>query len=903
MVERNENHVLWMRNHPCIFMWSFGNESGGGNNFEAVSKAIYALDKTRLRHYEGNSQWSDVTSTMYAGVDHIEWVGSSRLGATNPQPHVQCENTHAMGNSMGNQREFYDLYEKYPALAGEFIWDWKDQGIEVPVPNGGGKTYWAYGGDFGDNPNDGNFCTNGVIFPDYSYSAKALNVKKIYQPVDFVMTDSVRGGFTIKNKQSFANLNRFSYSYQVLEDGIVIKEAELDAFDVAGMSSKNFALTGLLPEDAKDGAEYFVRFSVKTTQQTDWAEAGYEVAAEQFRIRGAINRPVLTCDASSKISVQESATGVTVSGADFEAFFSKTAGQLSSYKYGGKQLISSNVKLNAFRVPTDNDGRKAEEWDNMGIRSLSTSAGTWKVDEQADAVTLTIDTKYKGKGDVAFTTQMSYRITPDGVISVSSLIDPAQKDNVMPRIGYTFDVPKEYEQYTWFGRGPWENYRDRKEACFPGLYHSTVTDQWTGYIRPQENGNKEEVRWMALTDDTGEGLMVVAPEMMSATVGHWRATSIYTDRNNRKKHPYEVSFVTPTVVCIDAAMRALGNASCGPDVLDKYELKAKRTSFSFILMPISKAMTDSELAAKARVANPQCQPVSVTVDKAIVTLTSATQGAKIYYSTDGGTVFKEYTSRFRMTQGGTVLAYAEHDGMSKSIMSSTEVPMYINKTAWKVVSVDSEQGGSERKENAIDGNTATIWHTSYGANTTSCPHQIVVDMAKDYNVTAFTYQGRTDGENGRVKQYELYFSLDGVNWGTVAASGTLANTSAEQVITLPSYVKARYYKFVALSEVNGNAWTSAAELGIKAVSDAVLDIDMPELDEAQAPEVIVSGDTINITTAQPALVIVYNTGGKQIAKKDVKSNVSICPSKGGIYVVKVIAKQSKKVYSYKVLVK
>lgn len=900
MVERNERHVLWMRNHPSILFWSFGNESGGGDNFKAVSEAIYKLDKTRLRHYEGNSTWSDVTSTMYAGVDHISWVGSSRQNETNPKPHVQCENTHAMGNSMGNQREFYDLYEKYPALAGEFIWDWKDQGLEVPVPNGGGKTYWAYGGDFGDNPNDGNFCTNGVIFPDYTYSGKALNVKKIYQPADFVMKDSIKGLFTVKNKLTFANLNKYAFSYQILEDGIVVKEGNLDAMDVAGMKTANITLTSQISEvDMKDDAEYFIRFSVKSTEAEDWAEAGYEVAAEEFRLRAAKSKPVYTCQSKGKLEVKEETSFVIVNGDNFEAKFSKSSGQLISYTVDGKQLISAAVRLNAFRAPTDNDGRQAGGWNELGLRSLTCKAGTWKVTEDEDAVTLTITNTYKN--NISFTTQMSYRVMPDGVISVSSIIDPSQKDVVLPRLGFTFDMPEGFENYTWFGRGPWENYRDRKEACFPGLYHSTVTDQWTGYVRPQENGNKEEVRFISLTDSEGKGLMVVAPELMSATVGHWRASSIYTSNDNRKNHPHEVTFVKPTVVCIDAAMRALGNASCGPDVLDKYELKSKRTNFGFIIMPITESVTDEQLAAKARVSNPQCSPVSIVADKGYVTLSTATKGATIYYSTDGGNVYKTYSSRFLFKDGGTLLAYAEKDGMSKSIISNAEINMYISKTGWKVVSVDSEQGGNERKENAIDGNTATFWHTAYGANTPNCPHQIIVDMAKNYNVTAFTYQGRSDNQNGRIKEYKLYFSTDGTTWGTPVATGSFENTSAEQIVKLSKMVTARYFKLVAVSEVNGQAWSSAAELGIQALSDAVVDIE--ETTISSAPEIKVSGDTIIINSTEACNVAVYDAQGKVVAKKNMNGEGRISLGAKGLFVVRSINKSNKQTNVYKVMMK
>lgn len=900
LVERNENHVLWLRNHPSIFIWSFGNESGGGNNFEAVSQAIYKLDKTRLRHYEGNSQWSDVTSTMYAGVDHIEWIGSSRLNESNPKPHVQCENTHAMGNSMGNQREFYNAYEKYPALAGEFIWDWKDQGLEMPVPNNkDGKTYWAYGGDFGDNPNDGNFCTNGVIFPDYTFSAKALNVKKIYQPADFVMKDSIKGIFTVKNKLAFANLDRYDFSYQVLEDGIVISEKNLDPVSVAAGASANITLSEMLPENKKEAAEYSVRFSVKTKVSEDWAEAGYEVASEQFLVRKALSKPVYASAKAGAISVDNGATNITLTGDNFNAVFSKTAGQLSSYTVNGKQIISSTLKFNAFRAPTDNDGRRAGEWDNMGLRTLSAKAGTWEVEEKDGCVTLTVTNVYNGKNGTSFTTQMSYFVMPDGAISVSSIIDPAQKDNVLPRMGYTFDMPEGFENYTWYGRGPWDNYADRKESCFPGVFHSTVTDQWTGFCKPQETGNKEEVRWIAITDENGAGVMVVAPEKMSSTVGHWRASSIYTDGSNRKKHPYEVPFVKQTVVSIDAAMRALGNASCGPDVLNQYELKAKRMAFNFLILPLDEQMTDEQMAAKARVASPQCSPVEASVNAAIVTLTSKTQGATIYYSTDGA-VYQQApsTGRIRMADGGPLYAYAEKEGMAKSIISVTNINMYINKSGWKVVSVDSEQGGNERKENAIDGNPSTIWHTKYNPDA-PYPHEIVVDMGRMYNVTAFVYQGRQDSDNGRVKDFELYLSEDGKSWGAKAAKGTLVKTSGEQVVELQNMTKARYFRFVALSEVNGNAWASAAELGIRAVSDKTLDVEDVESDNA--PVVKVCGGKIVVSSTEPCKVAVYDTNGRTVAKKNVTSSESIGMNKEGVYVVKISMKKDQKQHCYKVM--
>ncbi|MDE6638066.1 MAG: DUF4981 domain-containing protein [Muribaculaceae bacterium] len=823
MVERNENHVLWMRNHPSIIIWSFGNESGNGPNFKAVSTAIKNLDKTRLTHYEGNSDYADVSSTMYGGIEWMESIGRDRQNQANSgqkvKPHLQCENTHSMGNSMGNQREFYDLYEKYPALAGEFIWDWKDQGLKMPVPGKPQETYWAYGGDFGDNPNDGNFCINGVVFPDCSYSAKALNVKKIYQPADFIMKDSVKYEFEIKNKQAFRDLSGYEISYTVLEDGIEIGNGTVDNIDVKGGKSQSFTLSNLLPAHLEEGAEYFVRFSVTNKDATPWAEAGYEVASEQFRLRDAMHKNPYASTSKGNIDLADNNDNYTVSNSNFKAVFSKTTGELESYSILGKDIIDSSLRLNAYRLPTDNDGRQKGTWDAMGLRDLKVSPGEWVTTVNDNgSVTLTVNNTYTGSSSspMSFKTQMSYTVMTDGAIAVSSLITPSRKNVTIPRIGFTFEMPKDFEQYTWYGRGPWENYRDRKESCFPGLYHSTVSDQWTPYILPQETGNKEEVRFITLTNDSDTGLMIVAPGQMSATASHWRPADNITAQS-RAKHPYQVKFADKTVVCLDAEMRALGNASCGPDVLDKYELRAKSTTFDFILMPLLTKLTDRELVEMSRVANPQCQPVVISANKGVVTLSTETEGARISYSLDNGVNYLSYTSPINLPDGGFIMAYAEKDGLAKSIVTEANVDMFIDKSKWSVYRVDSNQGGGEDARNAIDNNSSTIWHTSYGNNTTSCPHEIIINMHDTYEVSGFVYEGRPDISNGRVKDFEVYLGNNPEIWGAPAATGTFKDVAGEQIVELSAPVNARYFRLIALSEVNGNAWSSAAELGIKAL--------------------------------------------------------------------------------------
>ena len=818
MLERNKNHVYWMRNHSSIIIWSFGNESGGGENFKTISALISRTDPTRLTHYEGNSTWSSVTSTMYANTATIKRIGEERAAqyekGEQPRPHVQCENTHAMGNSMGNQREYFDLYEKYPALAGEFIWDWKDQGLNMPVPGNKYKAYWAYGGDFGDFPNDGNFCTNGVIFPDFTYSAKALNVKKIYQPADFVMTDSVAGKFVVKNKMSFANLNEYAFSYQILEDGIVKDEKQLESLNIPGGTNREITLGNLLPADAKSDAEYFVRFSVKQKTNTAWEKAGYEVAAEQFELRGAAQKSAYKANSSDKLNVvADEGRDIKVSGKNFTAVFSRQTGQMVEYSRNGKVLLDS-LRFNSFRVPTDNDHTKSGMWDNLGLRNLKAEAGTWKVNVEKDgSVTLGITTVYRGTGMVEFSTEMEYRVLNDGVVSVSSSIVPWRNGTVVPKMGYRFSMPEGYENYTWYGRGPWDNYRDRKESCFPGVYNSTVSRQWTGFVKPQETGNKEEVRYIALTNQNGEGLMVVAPSLMSATVGHWRAEDIYVNRNNRKLHPYEVPMVKENIVCVDAANRALGNGSCGPDVLDKYELRTAQTIMNFIVMPLDSALSAEKLADKARISGVACSPVMISSKSGTVNMECKTKGAKIYYSTDGKK-YALYQNPVAMKKGGKVYAYAVAEGLEKSMTSQKTVSAEVDKSLWKVVSCSSEANDNEKASNAIDGEYSTIWHSQYKPQELPYPHEMVVDMGKVYTVDAFVYVPRNDMDNGWVKDYEVYFSNDLNNWGTPACQGAFEADNSEKVVKLAKPVNARYFRFVAKSEVYGRKFASAAELDI-----------------------------------------------------------------------------------------
>ena len=818
MVERSENHVRWMRNHPCIFIWSFGNESGNGANFKYVGEAIKKLDKTRLTHYEGNSDYADVSSTMYGSYENINWIGSSRQGQSGQKPHIQCENSHSMGNSMGNVRDMFDLYEKYPCLTGEFIWDFKDQGLLTKSSTG--KNYWAYGGDFGDNPNDGNFCINGLVHPDWSLTAKSYNTKKVYQPIEFKAVKNQPTKFRIKNKMAFLPSSHYDVRYALVdEEGNQLATGVIDR-EVAPGDSVLYTidlspLTGL--DETK---EAFVAFTATQKEATPWAEAGYVVAEEKLPVQTA-KKPMYDLtglDAHEALEVEDATNTITVGNATFKAVFSKTSGTVSGYSYDGVEMMSKPLLLNVFRLPTDNDGRQSGSWDTMGLRKLSvkgTSSECVKSDDGKTA-TVTMTSTYTGLGGTTFDVSFSFIVCADGTVMTNAFIRPSTTGAIIPKMGFRMEMPSTMEQLAWFGRGPWDSYRDRKEACLPAIYKSTVTDQYEEYILPQEHGTKQEVRWMSLTDTEGRGLLFVAPDQMAASAVHFRAEDNYTNRDNRSRHTYQWKSCAGTIVSLDAATRGLGNASCGPDVMDKYELRSANTAFRFFIMPLK---AESDAAQMARVSMPVCQPVSCErLNNGRIRMTTPTTGATIYYSIDGGE-YQKYTSTLLHDDPCTIKAYCAAEGMMDSPMMSYNFDLFINKSVWKLISADSQHSGNEARL-AFDNNLSTFWHTEYWGTEPACPHTLVVDMVNTYMVTAFTYNGRTDGnQNGMIKAYEVYLSLDGKEWGSPVAKGEFKNTTAMQVATLKTPTLGRYLKLVALSEINGNKWTSAAEIGIRAASN------------------------------------------------------------------------------------
>lgn len=813
--ERNENQVRNYRNHAAIVMWSMGNESGNGKNFQTAEKAIKKLDNTRPTHYEGNSSYCDVTSSMYPSVEWLENVGKERLHKAQKgeavKSHVVCEYAHAMGNSIGNFKEYWEIYETYPALIGGFIWDWVDQSIKVPTPDGK-DFYMASGGDFGDKPNDGNFCTNGVIFSDRTLSAKAYEVKKIHQPIRVEALGD--GKYKITNKRFHTRLNDLYGRYEIEEDGKVIRSGNLEELNLDAQA--NMIITVSDKQFNKiPGAEYFINFSFKQKYDTEWAEAGYEVASEQFKLSDS-EKPVFEI-AKGYINLTETQDAYLVAGENFKATFSKKEGTLSAYTLNEVSLINKGLELNLFRAPTDNDKHVAEDWQRKGLYSMTPEAGNWEVRQEDGKVILLIKNTYRGKLGFDYQTEMEYTVAADGSILVNSIIIPAINGEIIPRVGYRMELPEGFERMRWYGRGPLENYVDRKDATDVGVYEDLVSNQWVNYVKPQEMGNHEDVRWISITNPDGVGFVFVAGDKMSASALHVKAQDMADPADIRKLiHKYEFSMRKETILCLDASQRPLGNASCGPAPMKKYELFSQPTVFSFIMMPLERSHSKDELVKKARVQMPVCMPVLIERDNGgYLNMQTGTPSATIYYSVDGGP-YNEYSEAIEFVSGGKVQAYAISDKLGKSLPTTLELPIYVDRSTWRVASVSSENAGEEAR-NAIDGDPATIWHSRWSTSATKHPHEIVIDMASMLVIDKFIYTPRNSG-NGRIKDYELYFSKDGKNWEN-KVTGTFLNTSATQTVTLEKPVTARYFKLIALSEMSGQIWASAAELNVNIIQN------------------------------------------------------------------------------------
>ncbi|WP_121613396.1 glycoside hydrolase family 2 TIM barrel-domain containing protein [Mesobacillus foraminis] len=496
------------KNHPSVIIWSLGNESFGGDNFIEMHDFLKEHDPTRIVHYEGIYHYrqseaaSDIESTMYINPEGVKKYAEN---PENSKPYILCEYSHAMGNSCGNLYKYTDLFEQYPIIQGGFIWDWKDQALLTKTKDG--VPYLAYGGDFGETPHDGTFSGNGLIFADGTISPKIIEVKKCYQNVRFTANNLEEGLVDVANYNLFTNLKEYELAWQLAENGVVIQKGT-SVIDVKSCSTESIQLAYSVPEAGKGSNEYILTVSLHLKNSTLWAQKGHEVAFEQFVI------PAVKADNDSRkislpqITILKEETYVTVSSTAFKAVFNSKNGALLSYIFNGHPLFENGLGLNFWRALTDNDrGNKLNErssvWREAGMNKVLTSFIA-ETDSSSAAVVTT---------EFSMPTAMSscrivYTITGEGEISVDYQLKPGNGLPEIPEIGMMAILDGQFDTITWYGKGPYENYWDKQTGAKIGIYTGKVKDQYVPYLRPQECGNKTDVRWALLSNQQGTGLKI-----------------------------------------------------------------------------------------------------------------------------------------------------------------------------------------------------------------------------------------------------------------------------------------------------------------------------------------------------------------------------------------------------------
>ena len=567
MVERDKNH-------PSVIFWSMGNESGGGRNFEATYQAAKAIDD-RYIHYEGMNDVADMDSRMYPSIESmIEQDEQPRH-----KPYFLCEYAHAMGNAIGNLEEYWDYIEYHSKrMIGGCIWDWVDQGINMP---GQPADHYYFGGSFGDRPNDNDFCCNGIVTADRQVTPKLWEVKKVYQYI--TLEPNAENSIGVRNRYAFLNLHDFNLRYVILKDGVPVAEEEFSLPD--GKPGEHRAVQIPYSRYLTPEGEYYLNLEVKLKEDCVWAKAGHIVATEQLLLQKSPNtglQPVAV-SASSKESlfkvVEEEKRYLFFRSPGVEITFDKKEGKLTGVRYHGDNMLHlrEGWSLNTFRF-INNDVRK---WQDTQTEVISFD-WKWSGDNQSAIVTIQLQ---ETVGNVKVPYTLTYRLYGNGEIDVDASFTTNDDFN-LPRLSLQAFFNPSLEQLEWYGRGPIENYRDRKNAAYVGKYQSAVNDMKESYARSQTMGGRCDTRWLTLTNKAGKGIKITAADTFDFSALHYTDKDLFEIKYG---HALPDIYRAEVVLNLDCIQRGLGNASCGPGPRPAYEIQKNTVyKYAFRMSPFSK---------------------------------------------------------------------------------------------------------------------------------------------------------------------------------------------------------------------------------------------------------------------------------------------------------------------------
>ncbi|QBD83177.1 DUF4981 domain-containing protein [Ktedonosporobacter rubrisoli] len=583
-LDRLQRMVQRDKNHPCIIMWSLGNESFYGRNHALMYEWLKANDPCRLVHYEGDQEarTADVYSRMYPSLATlIELAEKKALD----KPLILCEYAHAMGNGPGGLKEYWEAFYRYKSLQGGFVWEWHDQGIRCFTKDG--KEYFAYGGDFGDQPNDGNFILDGLIFSNHTPTPGFLEYKKILEPVVVSAFDQETCEVSLTNRYDFSDLDHLHLCWEIVGDERVLQAGTLSLPRIAAGASATITIPFSRQVLFQQDVDYWLNLSFRLKQDTPYARAGYELAWAQFQLQRASSTS-LSIGQMPPLEAWEEGEKLHIAGADFSLTFDQIYGILTRWASAGAKTILEGPRLDLWRAPTDNDQRSPieQEWRQAGLHTLRHRIDHFAWHKESNGKSIAVDIEARIAPPVlAWSIACTYSYTIYGSGDMLLTIHGTPQGDfprTLPRLGLSLTLPEQLDHVAWYGRGPGESYSDTKQANRFGVYAKRVAELMTPYERPQENGNHTDTRWVAFSDTRGLGLLVTASPHFDFSAHHYKAEDL-----ELAKHHCELRPRKEVVVHLDYAQHGIGSASCGPGPLPEYELMTHEFHFTVRLKPFS----------------------------------------------------------------------------------------------------------------------------------------------------------------------------------------------------------------------------------------------------------------------------------------------------------------------------
>ena len=750
-------------NSPSIVIWSLGNEAGPGQNFVTAYNHLKTLDTSRPVQYERNNDIVDMGSNQYPSVAWVKGAATGKYDIKYPF-HIS-EYAHSMGNAVGNLADYWEAIESSNYICGGAIWDWVDQALTNYTPDG--KPYAAYGGDFGDFPNDGQFVMNGIIFADRTVKPQYYEVQKVYQNIKVKKLSF--DTFQITNKSYFEPMEGYEGVWKLYRNGDLVEER---SFDVSPLKPQKKGVVTIAPKRMDSKSEYIVVIEFRQAADKPWAKKGFVQAREQFIIQEAGQKPAIATVAEGS-ALELSPDQKMIVGKDFSVMFDFDKGTIETLKYGNNTIIeNSGLALNAFRAFTNNDRWAYQQWFAKGLHNLQHKALAKSVKANADgsySYSFTVQSqapnaaKIEGgtasgrnkiveltdrpftDADFRFVTNQVFTVYPDGSIEVQASIASNDDFVNLPQLGYLVTMPKSYFRFTYYGRGKQDNYPDRKTGAFLGIYESDVLKEAGNFPKPQDVGHHQDSRWAALTNMRGAGAIFVGTQPMDVAALPYTAQEM-----TLAGHPFELPNPSATYLQLNIATTGVGGNSCGPTPLQRDRVMATQHRFGFIIRP----------------------------------------------------------AQAKLAEAANVSASTEAPAFVAGLINRSTIPM-------KVIFASSEEVGAGNATHLVDGNPNTIWHSAYSVTVAKHPHWVDFDLSKEVSFKGISYLPRTDeAGNGDVKDFSISVSDDAKTWKEVHKGSFSQNRGTPQQVLFKSPVKARYVRFTALSEQYGQDFASGAEFGL-----------------------------------------------------------------------------------------